>query len=55
MEDPREALLRIDAKAKANPIFVGNAYKSSEPEKKLHGSTFEQEQADFKHGQRKFR
>jgi len=30
-EDPREALLAWDEKAKADPMFFGNAYKDSQP------------------------
>lgn len=47
-EDPREALLKMDAVAKADPIFLGKAYGATQPSPQLHSLTFEEEQVDFK-------
>lgn len=30
-QDPREALLRYSAKAKADPVFLGKAYAETQP------------------------
>jgi hypothetical protein len=46
-EDPREALLKMDQKAKDGPIFFGNAYATSQPKNKLHDKTFEEESEEF--------
>eukprot|EP01034_Spumella_vulgaris_P022608 gene22608-28744_t len=51
-EDPREALLRVDDEAKADPRFLGNAYKKSQPTNLMHSQTFEQEQEAFKKDQK---
>jgi WD repeat-containing protein 70 len=51
-EDPREALLRMDAVAKADPLFTGNAYKDSQPKPVLTTMTFEEEQEEFKKRQK---
>jgi hypothetical protein len=53
-EDPREALLKYDSKAKNDPLFLGKAYEKSQPKNILHGKTFEEEQIDFKKNQKKF-
>eukprot|EP01038_Epipyxis_sp_PR26KG_P011937 gene11937-15978_t len=54
-QDPREALLKRDAEAKANPLFVGKAYQKTQPNNILYGKTFEQEQEEFKKDQKKFK
>ena len=41
-EDPREALLKLDAAAKAEPMFFGAAYKDN----KLASTTIEEELDD---------
>ena len=46
-EDPREALLKMDEKAKSEPIFLGPAYAKTQPELKLHDRTFEDESEEF--------
>lgn len=46
-EDPREALLKMDAKAKADPIFLGAAYAKTQPKVGLHERTFEEESEEF--------
>lgn len=46
-EDPREALLKMDEKAKADPIFLGPAYKRNQPDVLLHDKTFEEESEEF--------
>ena len=51
-EDPREALLKMDAKAKADPIFFGTAYASTQPQAVLHTQTFEEEQEEFRKKQK---
>lgn len=51
-EDPREALLRVDAVAKADPLFTGNAYKDTQPKPLLTSMTFEEEQEEFKKKQK---
>jgi hypothetical protein len=48
MEDPREALLKMDAAARSDPMFLGRAYEESQPVTKLHDRTFEQEQEHLK-------
>ena len=53
-EDPREALLKMDEKAKSDPIFFGRAYESSNPKNVLHTQTFEEEQEEFKKKQKRF-
>jgi WD40 repeat protein len=54
-QDPREALLKYDAQAKADPMFLGPAYETSQPKTQLSKLTFEQEQEEFrkkqKHGE----
>lgn len=52
-EDPREALLKFDAVAKADPMFLGPAYQASQPATQFHTMTFEQEQEEFKKKQKK--
>ena len=52
-EDPREALLKLDAKSKSDPIFLGSAYQKSQPVTALHAQTFEEEQEDFKKRQKR--
>ena len=54
-EDPREALLKLDQAAKADPQFMGRAYGVSQPQTQLHSLTFEQEQEEFKKKQKLFR
>lgn len=51
-EDPREALLKVDAEARANPMFLGKAYESSQPKPVLYEMTFEQEQDEFRKKQK---
>jgi len=51
-EDPREALLRVDALAKSDPMFLGNAYKDSQPAPLFLEQTFEEEQEEFKKKQK---
>lgn len=46
-EDPREALLKMDSKAKANPAFFGKAYQETQPKTVLTSITFEEEQEEF--------
>lgn len=46
-EDPREALLKLDQKAKADPIFLGAAYAQTQPKVQLHDKTFEEESEEF--------
>jgi hypothetical protein len=52
-EDPREALIKMDALAKSDPIFFGRAYGTSQPQTMLHSMTFEEEQEDFKKKQKR--
>lgn len=52
-EDPREALLKMDEKAKSDPIFFGRAYDSTNPKNVLHTQTFEEEQEEFKKRQKR--
>jgi hypothetical protein len=47
-EDPREALIKMDALAKSDPIFFGRAYGASQPQTILHSKTFEEEQEEMK-------
>jgi hypothetical protein len=51
-EDPREALLKMDEKAKSDPIFFGRAYEGNQPGNILHTMTFEEEQEEFKKRQK---
>jgi hypothetical protein len=51
-EDPREALLKMDAAAKAQPMFFGGAYGTQQPTV-LHTTTFEEEQEEFKKRQKR--
>lgn len=53
MEDPREALLKMDALAERDPIFFGRAYEKSQPVREMHSETFEQEQEQFKKRQKR--
>jgi hypothetical protein len=53
MEDPREALLKMDAKAEEDPIFFGRAYETNQPVKEMHSETFEEEQEQFKKRQKR--
>eukprot|EP00607_Mallomonas_marina_P001345 CAMPEP_0182438536 /NCGR_PEP_ID=MMETSP1167-20130531/85832_1 /TAXON_ID=2988 /ORGANISM="Mallomonas Sp, Strain CCMP3275" /LENGTH=650 /DNA_ID=CAMNT_0024631947 /DNA_START=87 /DNA_END=2039 /DNA_ORIENTATION=- len=50
--DPREALLRMDEKAKQDPVFIGRAYKDTQPVTEMSEQSFEQEQEEFKKKQR---
>lgn len=52
-EDPREALLKMDSVAKADPMFLGSAYANTQPQSMMHSMTFEEEQEDFKKKQKK--
>ena len=52
-EDPREALLKFDEKAKADPLFLGPAYQATQPKPQLASMTFEEEQEEFRKRQRK--
>jgi len=52
MEDPREALLKMDALAADDPIFFGRAYEKNQPVKEMHTETFEEEQEQFKKRQK---
>lgn len=52
MEDPREALLKMEKLAEKDPIFFGRAYAENQPVRELHGETFEQEQEQFKKKQK---
>jgi glucose/arabinose dehydrogenase len=52
-EDPREALLRVDAEARADPKIFGSAYATTQPKAQLHTMTFEEEQEEFKKKQKK--
>ena len=53
MEDPREALLKMDSQAEADPIFFGRAYEKNQPVKEMHTETFEEEQEQFKKRQKR--
>ena len=53
-EDPREALIKMDAAAKADPIFFGRAYEGTQPTTVLHDITFEEEKEEFKKKQKRF-
>lgn len=52
-EDPRSALLKYDALAKADPMFYGGAYGGTQPSSQLHTMTFEEEQEEFKKRQKR--
>ena len=52
-EDPREALLKMDSIARADPMFLGHAYATTQPQATMHSMTFEEEQEDFKKKQKK--
>ena len=52
-EDPREALLKLDTAARADPMFLGNAYSSTQPTTQLMDMTLESEQEEFKKKQRR--
>lgn len=52
-EDPREALLKYDEKAKADPLFLGPAYQATQPKPQFAPMTFEEEQEEFRKKQRK--
>ena len=52
-DDPRTALLKFDAQAKADPIFYGGAYGATQPKQQLHTMTFEEEQDEFKKRQKR--
>jgi hypothetical protein len=54
LEDPREALLKLDAETKKNPLYLGKAYETTQPKNILFHQTFEEEQIDFKKNQKKF-
>jgi hypothetical protein len=52
-EDPREALIKLDAAARAEPLFTAKAYQSSQPSGPvLHHKSFEEEQEEFKKKQK---
>lgn len=51
-EDPREALLKMQDLATKDPMFLGKAYKESQPKTVLLDQTFEEEQEEFKKRQR---
>ena len=53
LEDPRDALLKLDEMAKSDPMFLGKAYKKTQPERLLHSITAEEEQERFKKDQKK--
>jgi hypothetical protein len=53
MEDPREALLKMDKLAGDDPIFFGRAYEKNQPVKEMHTETFEEEQEQFKKRQKR--
>ena len=42
-EDPREALLKLDALTKQDPVFLGRAYASTQPAAAFHDRTLEAE------------
>jgi len=42
-QDPREALLKLDAVTKAQPVFLGRAYRDSQAAVGLAQSTLEEE------------
>lgn len=42
-EDPREALLKLDALTKQDPVFLGRAYASTQPTASFHSRTLEDE------------
>lgn len=46
-------MLRMDAKAKANPAFFGKAYQETQPNTVLTTMTFEEEQEEFVKKQKK--
>lgn len=46
-EDPREALLKMDALTKKDPMFLGRAYQESQPVTEFQNQTFEEEQEHF--------
>jgi WD40 repeat protein len=52
LEDPREALLKMDAVAKSDPIYLGRAYQHSQPKTILADKTFEEEQEEFRKRQK---
>ena len=52
-EDPREALLRMEEKARADPIFLGPAYAKTQPKTQLHDRTFEEEHEEFNNKKRR--
>ena len=52
-ENPREALLKYDSAAKADPIFFKSAYVATQPDQMLHTQTAEEEQEEFKKRMRK--
>lgn len=51
--DPREALMSVDAEARADPKIFGRAYEATQPKNQLHTMTFEEEQDEFKKKQKK--
>ncbi len=46
-DDPREALLQYDTKAKQDPIFFGKAYAKTQPKVELGNRTIEEEREEF--------
>ena len=53
LHDPREALLKLDSLAKAEPTYIGRAYSQTQPQPVLMTMTLEQEQDEFKKRQKK--
>ncbi len=53
IEDPREALLKMDALTKQDPKFLGRAYQGSQPKTILAEKTFEEEQEELRKRQKK--
>lgn len=51
-EDPREALLKYESITSKDPMFLGRAYKASQPKTMLAEETFEEEQENFKKRQK---
>jgi hypothetical protein len=51
-EDPREALLRYAEQSSSDPIFLGPAYKATQPANILSAMTLEQEKEDARKKQR---
>jgi hypothetical protein len=54
LEDPREALLKMDELAKQDPVYLGKAYEHTQPKTKFAALTYEQEKEEFTKKQKKF-